>query len=258
VPGLKRGLTILQLFGDDGRILRLADIARQLNVPRSSAFRLVYTLESLGFIERTKDGYGYCLGSRVLSLGFAYLSSTEVVNVAREPLNALNRRTGLGVNLAVRDVTEIVHLVRIPSRGPFTSNLQVGQRRPAYAAPMGRILLCELPDEELAALYPDKSALRRYTPDTPTTLDQLRRVLARDRARGYVISLGTFIPSGCSVSAPIRDVTGKIVAAINLSGARDPAVEKELGGKLKDALLATAFQISTSLGYTAPRSARKS
>ncbi len=258
VPGLKRGLTILQLFGDDGRILRLADIARQLDVPRSSAFRLVYTLESLGFIERTKDGYGYCLGSRVLSLGFAYLSSTEVVNLAREPLNALNRRTGLAVNLAVRDGTEIVHLIRIPSRGPFTSNLQVGQRRPAHAAPMGRILLCELPDEELAALYPDKSALRRFTADTPTTLDQLRRVLARDRAHGYVISLGTFVPSGCSVCAPVRDVTGKIVAAINLSGARDPALEKDLGGKLKDALLATALQISTSLGYTAPRGARKS
>ena len=123
---------------------------------------------------------------------------------------------------------------------------------------MGRILLCELPDEELAALYPDKSALRRFTADTPTTLDQLRRVLARDRARGYVISLGTFVASGCSVCAPVRDVTGKIVAAINLSGARDPALEKDLGGKLKDALLATALQISTNLGYTAPRATRKS
>lgn len=258
VPGLKRGLTILQLFGDDGKILRLADIARQLNVPRSSAFRLVYTLENLGFIERTKDGYGYCLGNRVLSLGFAYLSSTEVANVAREPLNALNRRSGLAVNLAVRDGTEIVHLIRIASRGPFTSNLHVGQRRPAYAAPMGRVLLCELPDEELAALFPDKTALHRYTGATPTTLDQLRRVLAHDRARGYVVSLGTFIPSGCSVCAPVRDVTGEIVAAINMSGARDPALEKELGGKYKDELLATALEISTSLGYTPPRNARKS
>lgn len=258
VPGLKRGLTILQLFGDDAKILRLADIARQLDVPRSSAFRLVYTLETLGFVERTKDSYGYHLGSRVLSLGFAYLSSTEVVSVAREPLNVLNRKTGLGVNLAVRDGTEIVHLIRIPSRGPFTSNLQVGQRRPAHAAPMGRILLCELSHEELAALYTDENALHRYTSATPTTLNQLRRMLARDRARGYVISFGTFVPSGCSVSAPVRDVTGKIVAAINLSGARDSAVEKELGGKLKDELLAAAAEISAALGYTAPQRAHKS
>ncbi len=258
VPGLKRGLTILQLFGDDGKVLRLADIARQLSVPRSSAFRLVYTLESLGFIERTKDGYGYRLGSRVLSLGFAYLSSAEVANVAREALNALNRRTGLGVNLAVRDGTEIVHLIRLASRGPFTSNLQVGQRRPAHAAPMGRVLLSELPDEELAALYPDDSELERFTADTATTLDQLRRMLARDRARGYVISLGTYVPSGCSVSAPVRDVSGKIVAAINMSCARDPAVEKQLGGKLKDELLATAAEISANLGYAAPQRIRKS
>ncbi|HUI13546.1 MAG TPA: IclR family transcriptional regulator [Xanthobacteraceae bacterium] len=251
VPGLKRGLTILQLFGDDGRILRLAEIARQLEVPRSSAFRLVYTLENLGFVERTKDGYGYRLGSRVLSLGFAYLSSTEIVNVAREPLNELNRRTGLGVNLAVREGTEIVHLIRVLSRGPFTSNLQVGQRRPAHAAPMGRVLLCELPDAELTALYGAERTLRRYTVDTPTTLDQLRRVLARDRARGYVISLGTFVPSGCSICAPVRDASGKIVAAINMSGARDPALEKQLGGKLKDELLATAAEISSSLGYAA-------
>ncbi|HVZ54597.1 MAG TPA: IclR family transcriptional regulator [Pseudolabrys sp.] len=257
VPGLERGLTILQLFGDDGKIIRLAEIARQLGVPRSSAFRLVYTLETLGFVERTKDGYGYRLGSRVLSLGFAYLSSTEVVNVARDPLNALNRRTGLGVNLAVREGTDIVHLIRIASRGPFTSNLQVGQRRPAHAAPMGRVLLCELPDEELAALYPGKDPLPRYTASTPTTLDQLRKLLARDRARGYVISLGTFVPSGCSLSAPVRDATGKIIAAINISGARDPALEKELGGKLKDELLATAAEISASLGYTPPQNVRK-
>jgi DNA-binding IclR family transcriptional regulator len=258
VPGLKRGLTILQLFGNDGKVLRLADIARQLSVPRSSAFRLVYTLESLGFIERTKDGYGYRLGSRVLSLGFAYLSSAEVANVAREPLNALNRRTGLGVNLAVRDGTEIVHLIRLASHGPFTSNLQVGQRRPAHAAPMGRVLLSELPDVELEALYPDDSLLERFTSDTATTLDQLRRMLARDRARGYVISLGTYVPSGCSVSAPVRDVSGKIVAAINMSCARDPAVEKQLGGKLKDELLATAAEISANLGYAAPQRIRKS
>lgn len=257
VPGLKRGLTILQLFGDDGKVLRLADIARQLSMPRSSAFRLVYTLESLGFIERTKDGYGYRLGSRVLSLGFAYLSSAEVANIAREPLNALNRRTGLGVNLAVRDGTEIVHLIRIASRGPFTSNLQVGQRRPAHAAPMGRILLCELSAEELAALYPGDSKLERYTADTATTVDQLRRMLARDRARGYVISLGTYVPSGCSVAAPIRDVSGKIIAAINMSCARDPAVEKQLGGKLRDELLATAAEISANLGYDTPKPLRK-
>lgn len=257
VPGLKRGLTILQLFGDDGQVLRLADIARQLDVPRSSAFRLVYTLESLGFIERTKDSYGYRLGSRVLGLGFSYLSSTEVANVAREPLSELNRRTGLGTSLAVRDGTEIVHLIRFLSRGPFTSNLQVGQRRPAHAAPMGRILLCEMPDEELAALYPDERKLERYTGDTATTFRRLLRMLARDRARGYVISLGTYIPSGCSIAAPARDVTGKIVAAINMSCARDPVIEKQLAGKLKDELLATAAEISTNLGYVAREGIRK-
>lgn len=253
VPGLQRGLTILQLFGEDGKVLRLADIARRLAVPRSSAFRLVYTLESLGFIERTKDSYGYRLGSRVLSLGFAYLSSAEVASVAREPLNELNRRTGLGVNLAVRDGTDIVHLIRFASRGPFTSNLQVGQRRPAHAAPMGRVLLSELSDEELTALYPDASKLERFTSETATTLDRLRRMLARDRAKGYVVSLGSYVPSGCSVAAPIRDVTGKIMAAINMSCARDPTVERQLSGRLKDQLLATATEISASLGYVVPQ-----
>ncbi len=254
VPGLKRGLAILQLFDRERSTLRLAEIARAIAVPRSSAFRLVYTLEAMGFLERTADGQSYRLASRVLGLGFAYLSSIELVEVAREPLDALRAKTGLSVHLAVREGTEIVHLVRMPSQRAFASNLQVGMRRPAHAAPMGRILLCELSDAELDRLYKGRT-LERVTESTPTTLKALRKELAEDRARGYVISLGTYIPAGCSASAPVRDASGTIVAAINIVGPRHGPIEAELGGWLKDELLVTAAEISARLGFRPLRQA---
>jgi DNA-binding IclR family transcriptional regulator len=255
VPGLKRGLAILQLFDKTHTVLGLSEVAQRIGVPRSSAFRLVYTLESLGFVERSADGKGLRLGSRVLSLGYAYLSSMGIAEAAREPMEELRSRTGLSAHLAIREGREIVHLLRLPSLHTFISNVQVGERRPAHATPMGRVLLSELPDKVLAGLYPDKK-LVRITAQTPATLPELKRQLAEDRARGYVVSCGTYTPSGCSAAAAIRGAEGEIVAAINIVGPRDAAIESQLGGHLKDELLATAADISRRLGYTGDRPGR--
>jgi DNA-binding IclR family transcriptional regulator len=248
VPGLQRGLRILQLFGDERSVLRLSDVSRYLNVPRSSAFRLVYTLERMGFIERAAGGQGYRLGSRVLQLGFAYLSDIEVVEAAREPLENLRARTGLTAYLAIREGTEIVHLFRAPSLKAFSSNVPVGERRPAHATPLGRMLLCELEKDELLELYKGVR-LERVTRDTVTNLRDLQRLLAEDQKRGYVISLGTYVPSGCSAATYVRDAAGRIVAAINIVGPREQSIEAELPHSLKDELLITAKEISARLGY---------
>lgn len=248
VPGLQRGLAILQLFDSERRPLGLSEIARRIGVPRSSTFRLLYTLEALDFVERSPDSKGYRLSSRVLSLGFAYLSSVELVEIAREPLDRLRSSTGLSAHLAVREGREIVHLLRMPSLQPFTTNVQVGMRRPAHATPMGRVLLTEVSDADLAKLYPEKK-LQKVTAATPETLKELRERITADRARGYVISYGTYTPNGCSVAAPIRDAKGDIVAAINIVGPRDGWANLDLEGRLKDEILATAAEISGRLGY---------
>ena len=178
------------------------------------------------------------------------------MDVARELLDDLRLRSRLSTLLAIRDQTEIVHVLRMSSLQPYTSNVQVGTRRPAHAAPMGRLLLSELSDEELDLLYPT-GTLPQVTPATAGTLDELKAQLAEDRERGYIVSHGTFTPTGCSIAAPVRDNTGAIVAAINVGGPRDLWVTtQEAEDQLRDDVIATAKEISRRMGYQANQSRR--
>ncbi len=250
VPGLKRGLEILQLFRKDRPVLRLLDMANEIGLSRSSAFRLAYTLESMGFLERADDGRSYRLASRVLSLGFEYLASVDLVEIARPVLERLRDRTDLSAHLAILEGREIVHLIRVPSRGAMTSNVSVGSRRPAHATPMGRVLLFELSEEQLGKLYRG-ATLARVTDQTPTTLSALKQVLAADRERGHVVSYGSYVPGGASIAAPVRGPSGAVVAAINISGPQDAFADAVIG-RLTEAVLDAAGDISTRLGYKAP------
>lgn len=248
VPGLKRGLMILQLFDNKKPGLSLSEIAQRIGAPRSSTFRLIHTLESMGFLEKSVDGNLYRLSSGVLGLGFAYLSSIEVVELARGPMNSLRERTSLSANLAILNGRDIVHLVCVPSLQAFTANVQVGIRRPAHATPMGRVLLSEMSEHELRQLYPEQH-LEQITSQSAKTVEELQERLAKDRAKGYVVSRGSYTLGGCSVAAPIRDSAGRIVASINIVGPREGQQDAELEGRLKDEVIATANEISQRLGF---------
>ncbi|MET3794717.1 IclR family transcriptional regulator [Aquamicrobium terrae] len=248
VPALKRGLDILRLFTQERTEITIADMAREIGVARSSTFRLAYTLEALGFLERKPDRTSFRLGSGILSAGFVYLSSLEITQVAFQPLERLRGLTGLSAHLAIRDGRDIVHLLRVGSLEGLTSNVKIGERRPAHATPMGRVLLCELDDAALDKLY-SSAKLERTTPATPASLAELKAQLRTDRQLGYVVSHGTYSPGGCSVAAPIRDRSGKIVAAINVVGQRNSEIDKLLETTIADEVLAAAAEISLRMGF---------
>jgi DNA-binding IclR family transcriptional regulator len=246
VPGLRRGLTILQLFNRSRTELSLSGIAKAMAVPRSTAFRLLYTLEDMGFVERIGER-GYRLCTRILTLGFEYLASLDIVDVSRPFLELLRDDTGASSHLAVRDGREIIYLSRVPTRHPLTSTAVIGGRRPAHATPMGRMMLCALPDAEVGALYRGVE-LKAYTDQTPTTVAQLLAILRKDRARGCVVSRGSFEIGGASIAAPIRNAAGEIVAAIEIAGPNPAFNLDELDTRLKDLVCKAAREISARLG----------
>lgn len=252
VPGLERGLRVLEQFGSARRHLSLAQIARALEAPRSSAFRIIHTLERMGYLERDEGGRGYHLGTRVLSLGFEYLASLDVVDVARPELELLRDKTGASAHLAVREGSDILYLSRVPTRHHLTSSSTIGARRPAHATPMGRLLLSALPLDEMQALY-GSEPLEIYTEATPRTVRELYALSHTDLARGYVVSRGSFEAGGCTVAAPVFGANGRVIAAIDISGP-DAAFNLEaLDTALKDDVIACAGRISARLGYR-PRS----
>lgn len=255
VPGLARGLTLLASFTADRPVIGLGDLAREHDLPRTTVFRLAHTLESMGYLRRDDGAKSYRLGAAVLGLGFAFLSSLELPEIARPALEALRDDAGASAHLAIRDGDQIVYVSRYASRSALASNIRVGSRLPAHASSMGRMFLADLDEADLDLLYGGR-ALERHSDQTPGDLTGLKSLLDGDRARGYVVSRSFYERGVVSIAAPIRDSSGRTVAAINVTAAEqsvDPAV---LDGALANRVLEAAHTISRWLGYTEPRVSR--
>jgi DNA-binding IclR family transcriptional regulator len=223
-----------------------------LDISRSSAFRLAYTLVELGYLHRNEQTKTYRLGPRVLDLGFSFLASQELVDIAQPRLSTLRDETACSAHLGVLDGRDVVYLVRCPANRTLTSTIQVGTRLPAYASSMGRAILSFMPPDAVAQLYRGET-LRPYTGQTPTTLAALRQRLDQDRRQGHVISRAAFEAGIASVAAPLFDASGSVVGAVNISTpeAADPASSLETD--VLDAVLAAANDISSWLGYAGAR-----
>lgn len=247
VPGLERGLNILRLFKRERTSISPPEMARELGIPRSTVHRLVQTLEELGYLRRTETGGAYALGPAVLTIGFEYLGSLDIVQLSSPVLARLRDETNCSTHLAIRNSTDIVYLARHASRAAITSNVSVGSALPAHATVIGRVILADLSEAELAALYRGKR-LEAYTEQTPTSLAALTKLLADDRERGYAISTSFYERGVTSVAAPIRDRSGRVIASINAVTVDVAPDERYLRGGLKDRVLAAAAEISEMLG----------
>ena len=240
VPGLHRGLRTLEIVGTAGRAMTISEMARELAVTRSSAFRTVYTLVQMGFLEEVENGRAYGLGPRVLDLGFSYLNEQPIVKVARPELEALRDHTGVSAHLGVREGRDVLFLDCVQTN--------VGARRPAHASPMGWLLLADLDDGELAALYRD-TPLTAMTERTPTSLPALIDAVREAAQGGHVVSHGIVERGGQSFTAPVRDRSGRAVAAIDVSGP-DSAFAPEHGETFfVAAVKAAADRVSSRLGH---------
>ena len=246
-PALERGLGVLEAFGADRQSLSLAELARAIGLSRSSAFRLVMTLVDLGYLERESETKKYRLGSRVLRLGYAYLASIELVELARPELEQLRDLTGCSAHLALLEGTEIIYVLRIPDRKALTSRIQVGSRLPAHATSIGRAILSQFPEYEVRHRFAGAS-LERFSDITPTNLDGLVTLLTRDRERGFIVSRSAFEPGIASVAAPLFDESGPIPAAINITTPEATLDGDVLETSIKDAVLHSSNAISAWLG----------
>jgi DNA-binding IclR family transcriptional regulator len=250
VPGLQRGLRVLEVIAEARQPLGAAEIARQIGVTRSSAFRLIYTLRHMGFLETTHNGRSFTLGPRVLNIGFAYLASMDIIEAARADLELLRDRTNVSAHLSIRDGGEMLYLICIQTRSGFLSTINVGARFPAYATPMGWLLLSDLSARELAALY-GGTTMRPLTSQTPTDVTALVQRVGQAAADGYVLSRAIIEPGGSSIAAPVLDKSGKVVAAIDIAGPDSAFDIARLDREYLTEVLGTARRISARLGYQA-------
>tara|TARA_Y100001935_G_C17285352_1_gene500016 strand:+ start:444 stop:1355 length:912 start_codon:yes stop_codon:yes gene_type:complete len=250
VPALERGLLLLQAFSKDKPVQSLGILAKELDLPRATTFRLANTLEHLGFLIRDEESGEYRVGAAALKLGWTYLTGLELPEIAYPFLSDLRYRTGASVHMSVREGTEVVYVSRLAAQAALSSNIRVGSRLPAHASTMGRAMLQDLEDEDLFELYRGTRELAPFSLDTPPNVVALRDLLLKDaRNDGVVVSRGYYEKGVVSVAAPIRDGSDRVVAAVNITASADKFPDDVLNRMVKDDVLRCAARISAAIGH---------
>jgi IclR family pca regulon transcriptional regulator len=244
VQSLERGLAVIRAFDADHPELTLSDVARATGLTRAAARRFLHTLVELGYM-RT-DGRLFALRPRVLELGYAYLSSLSLPEVALPHLEALVARVHESSSMSVLDGDEVVYVARVPTKRIMAVAISVGTRFPAYATSMGRVMLADQSDDWLDG-YLASARLRPLTPHTVTDPGRLRAELLRVRAQGWAIVDQELEEGLRSVAAPVRDADGRVVAAVNMSAHASRGTVDTLREELLPELLAAAAAIEQDL-----------
>ncbi|MBV9208637.1 MAG: helix-turn-helix domain-containing protein [Actinobacteria bacterium] len=241
VEALARGLDIIAAFGADHRGMSLSEVAAAAGLARPTARRLLLTLEELGYV-RSADG-AFELTPKVINLGMAYVSSLGLWEIARPHMEALVARTGESSSMAQLDGSDIVYVARVSVPKLIALRVEIGTHFPAVQTSQGKVLLAALPADRLAAVLalPSRSGLPPYIGRSP---EQLREELTEIRARGWALADEELAPGVRSVAVPVRDGTGTVRAAMNVTvHAAETTVQRLLREHLPP-LLTAAGQIS--------------
>jgi IclR family pca regulon transcriptional regulator len=225
VQSLERGLSVIRAFDSEHRELGLSEVARATGLTRAAARRFLLTLVALGYMHF--DGSRFSLRPRVLELGFAYLSSLTLPELAEPHIEGLVAEINESSSISVLDDTDVVYVARVPTRRIMSITLAVGTRLPAYATSMGRVLLAALPDPELEERLA-RIEVRALTPRTVKSHAALRTVLEQVRRQGYAMTDQELEQGLRSAAVPIHDASGAVVAALNVSAHASRASMQEL------------------------------
>ncbi|WP_074774850.1 IclR family transcriptional regulator [Paraburkholderia fungorum] len=249
-PSLARGLQVLNEFSSHGCPMSAPALSRRLKIPRTTLFRLLHTMVSLGFLERTDNGRTFRLGVGVLRLGFESLSSREKTDIGLQVIESLCDETGLTSHILVRDGRDVVVVAKAQSRLRIFCSLKVnvGTRLPAYATTHGRVLMGDMTLDDLKKLYPEPE-LERFTKQTPATVEDLYERVRDDAQRGFAISESSFERGISVVSVPVRNDTGRIVAVITTTIPRHEIDASLLDSGLIDKVRRAADELSQRLNY---------
>jgi IclR family pca regulon transcriptional regulator len=248
VQSLERGLAVIRAFGAESPELRLSDVARATGLTRATARRFLLTLVKLDYVRQ--DGSIFSLRPRVLELGYAYLSVLSLPEVAQPHMEALVGEVNESSSIAVLDDLDIVYVARVPTQRIMTITIAVGTRLPAYATSMGRVLLAGLPSEALEECL-ERVEIEPLTPMTVPDPDALRDRIERVRNAGWAAVDQELEEGVRSVAVPIRDATGRIAAAMNVSVHATRMTMQALRREVVPRLLRTAEAIEVDLGAAA-------
>ena len=248
VQSINRALHLLEAFPKYGPEIGLSDLARYLDLNKTTTYRILKTLEANGYISRTPSGRGYRLGVRVFELGAYFQGKMDVRRFALPYLRKLSERTSEATFLCVRSGNEAICIERVEAQnGNEYFALRVGGRQPLHCGGASRALLLGMSLKEVEN-YAAETGLLPLTPNTITNLSDLKKDILLTQKQGYAYSNEDVTVGIIALGAPIRDYSGKIVAAFSISGIAQSL--REHMTELSSEIIRTASLISTHMGYT--------
>lgn len=244
VQSVDRAVTVLEILARTGEA-GVTEIAAELGVHKSTAFRLVAALEKRGLVEQNSERGKYCLGVGILRLAGATTARLDIVQESRGIARQLAADTGETVNLAVLSDGKALYVDQVAGSSALQPHNWVGQRIPLHATSNGKVLLSGLADSEIVATAGE---LRSYTATTISARKRLLVEVQAVRERGYAIAVDELEVGLTAVAAPIHSATGTVRASMSVSGPTF-RIGPERVAEIVPALTAAADEVSRRLGW---------
>ena len=244
VQSFARGLSIITCFDADHPVMTLSQISERVELSRASTRRFLLTLENLGYV--SLKGRNFQLTAKVLDLGYGYLSSLSLPEIAQPHLEVLASRVHESASASVLDGTDIVYIARVPIRRIMSVKINIGTRMPAHATSMGRVLLSGLPTSDLKTLVANFKMLK-YTSNTITSKSVLLQEINKVKNQGWSISDQELEFGLRSIAVPILNKSQEIIASINVSTTVQNSTLESMEATFLPELKITAQRISDDL-----------
>lgn len=216
VQAFARGLDVIKSFSEKTPIQTLSEVAKQTSMTRAGARRILITLKELGYV--AVDGRNFKLTPKILDLGFSYLSSMPIWNLAEPIVESLTEQVNESSSIAVLDGDEVIYVMRVSTRKIMKNSLAIGSRLPAFWTSLGRILLANKDDKSLEQMLNQTETLPAYTRHTITDKAVLLETIRQTRLQGWSMVNQELEEGLLSIAAPIYSRNGQASAAINISG----------------------------------------
>lgn len=244
VQSLARGLRVLSTFGHDMPSPSLSEVAQRSQLSRAAARRSLLTLQHLGYVG--SRGRSFFLTPRVLELGYSYLSSLDLTDLAQQAMEQLSQQVQESCSLAVLDGADVVYVLRVPVRRIMRIALGVGARLPAFTASLGRVILADMGEADLDA-WISGMRFQAYTAHTVRNAGELKRALKRVRQQGFALTSQELELGLCSIAVPVRAGNGRVVAGLNVSMQYSEQAAERALKQILPALQATRDAIEDSI-----------
>ncbi|MDF4205292.1 IclR family transcriptional regulator [Pseudomonas protegens] len=243
---LEKGLAVLRAFNAAQRTMNLAEIATAADINKSSAQRMIHTLEQLGYVRKHPQTKRFQLTPRVMEIGYNYLAADTLVDVANPFLAELAQVTGETTNLTEPDGLDMVYVARFVAPKFIPIHMPIGSRIPMYCTGSGRAYLSALPAAEATQIL-EASERKAHTRHTLTELADIQREIDTTQRRGYALNPEELFLGDMSIAAPILGSQGLPVAAVHVVVPSSRWTLEEAERKLAPSVIECARAIRTSI-----------